>query len=251
MRLAIRHTTRYVFTHPVVHALQRLRLRPKNTQGQHVLDWTMEYAHARCELEYEDQHHNAVTLIAVDGGATEVTVTCRGTVQTADTAGIIGRHAGHLPLWSFVGNTPLTRAGPRLRALVRSLDFADRPRLDFLHALSSAVHDAVAYGTGATGVGTTAEEAMEAGTGVCQDHAHIFIGGARLLATVREALAQWPDVWVVVDGSTDGSEAGVVELARTEPRLISCSHACSQAASSSALSCLRASRVRSKANIRV
>ena len=44
-------------------------------------------------------------------------------------------------------------------------------------------------------------------------------GGARLLATVREALAQWPDVWVVVDGSTDGSEAGVVELARTEPRL--------------------------------
>ena len=31
----------------------------------------------------------------------------------------------------------------------------------------------------------------------------------------------------------------------------SCSHACSQAASSSALSCLRASRVRSKANIRV
>jgi glycosyltransferase involved in cell wall biosynthesis len=44
-------------------------------------------------------------------------------------------------------------------------------------------------------------------------------GGARLLATVREALAQWPDVWVVVDGSTDGSEAGVVALARTEPRL--------------------------------
>ena len=44
-------------------------------------------------------------------------------------------------------------------------------------------------------------------------------GGARLLATVRAALAQWPDVWVVVDGSTDGSEAVVVELARTEPRL--------------------------------
>ena len=44
-------------------------------------------------------------------------------------------------------------------------------------------------------------------------------GAARLLATVREALAHWPDVWVVVDGSTDGCEAGVVELARTEPRL--------------------------------
>ncbi|MBK8474865.1 MAG: glycosyltransferase family 2 protein [Opitutaceae bacterium] len=44
-------------------------------------------------------------------------------------------------------------------------------------------------------------------------------GSARLLATVREALAQWPDVWVVVDGSTDGSEAGVVALAQAEARL--------------------------------
>jgi glycosyltransferase involved in cell wall biosynthesis len=43
--------------------------------------------------------------------------------------------------------------------------------------------------------------------------------GARLLDTVREALANWQPVWVVVDGSTDGSEAGVVELARTESRL--------------------------------
>jgi glycosyltransferase involved in cell wall biosynthesis len=44
-------------------------------------------------------------------------------------------------------------------------------------------------------------------------------GGARLLATVREALAQWPDVWVVVDGSTDGSEGEVVALEQTQPRL--------------------------------
>lgn len=44
-------------------------------------------------------------------------------------------------------------------------------------------------------------------------------GAARLMATVRDVLAQWPDVWVVVDGSTDGSEAGLVALAHTEPRL--------------------------------
>lgn len=44
-------------------------------------------------------------------------------------------------------------------------------------------------------------------------------GGPRLLATVREAMAQWPVVWVVVDGSTDGSETGVVALAQAEPRL--------------------------------
>lgn len=43
--------------------------------------------------------------------------------------------------------------------------------------------------------------------------------GPRLLATVREALAHWAPVWVVVDGSTDGSEQPVVALAQTEPRL--------------------------------
>jgi glycosyltransferase involved in cell wall biosynthesis len=43
--------------------------------------------------------------------------------------------------------------------------------------------------------------------------------GPRLLATVREALAGWRPVWVVADGSTDGSHAAVEDLARTEPGL--------------------------------
>lgn len=37
--------------------------------------------------------------------------------------------------------------------------------------------------------------------------------GVRLLQTVREARQAWNPVWVVVDGSTDGSEAGVLRLA--------------------------------------
>jgi glycosyltransferase involved in cell wall biosynthesis len=43
--------------------------------------------------------------------------------------------------------------------------------------------------------------------------------GPRLLATVREALGFWQPVLVVVDGSNDGSERAVVELARIEPNL--------------------------------
>jgi glycosyltransferase involved in cell wall biosynthesis len=43
--------------------------------------------------------------------------------------------------------------------------------------------------------------------------------GPRLLATVKEALACWRPVWVVVDGSTDGSDAPVEELLRNEPGL--------------------------------
>jgi glycosyltransferase involved in cell wall biosynthesis len=43
--------------------------------------------------------------------------------------------------------------------------------------------------------------------------------GPRLFVTVQEALAHWQPVWVVIDGSTDGSEAPVRELAEREPRL--------------------------------
>ena len=179
MRLSIRHTTRYRFTEPVVHALQRLRLTPKETQGQRILDWQMEYENAHEELRYEDQHHNTVTLVAVEPEATEVKVSCHGTVDTEDNDGVIGHHAGHLPLWSFLGQTRLTRPGPRMKALVRELEPGGRDRLEFLHALSHAIHRQVEYRTGATGVHTTGEQAAEAACGVCQDHAHIFIGAAR------------------------------------------------------------------------
>ena len=43
--------------------------------------------------------------------------------------------------------------------------------------------------------------------------------GARLFETVRDALAAWPVVWVVIDGSTDGTRAGLAQLAAHETRL--------------------------------
>ncbi|MBD2841241.1 transglutaminase family protein [Erythrobacter rubeus] len=180
MRLSIRHTTTYQFREPVVHALQRLRLTPKETQGQRIIDWNMSYTNAHAELEYDDQHFNTVTLVSVEAGASEVTVTCSGTVETEDEGGIIGRHSGHLPLWSFLGQTSLTKPGPKVRALIRDLaDRKDGDKLEYLHALSARIRGQVAYETGTTHVSTTAEEAAEAGQGVCQDHAHIFIGAAR------------------------------------------------------------------------
>lgn len=179
MRLAIRHTTTYRFDEPVHHGLQRLRLTPKATQGQHIIDWSMDYVNAREELAYDDQNHNHVTLISVDEGAREVVVTCRGSVQTEDHAGVIGRHAGHLPIWSFLGHTPLTKPGARVRALLAGLDRGDGGTLTVLHALSAAIRDTVEYATGHTGVSTTAEEALATGKGVCQDHAHVFIAAAR------------------------------------------------------------------------
>ena len=43
--------------------------------------------------------------------------------------------------------------------------------------------------------------------------------GPRALETVRAARAQWDPVWVIVDGSTDGSAEKLRALARTDPGL--------------------------------
>ncbi|MEM1053609.1 MAG: transglutaminase family protein, partial [Pseudomonadota bacterium] len=135
---------------------------------------------AHPELQYEDQNYNTVTLIAVEPGSSEVTVTCRGKVETQDSAGVIGRHSGHLPLWSFIGQTELTKPGPQMRSLVRDVGRPKRAGLEFLHDLSAHIASSVAYAKGATGAATPAEEAVSAGEGVCQDHTHIFIGAARM-----------------------------------------------------------------------
>jgi len=44
-----------------------------------------------------------------------------------------------------------------------------------------------------------------------------YNAGPQLAATVHAALAQWRPVWVVVDGSTDGSAAAVQALAARDP----------------------------------
>jgi transglutaminase-like putative cysteine protease len=180
LTLQVRHTTHYAFAQPVVHALQRLRLTPKETQGQRIIDWSMHFENAHAELHYDDQHFNHVTLIGLEPGVREVTVTCQGTVETEDNAGVIGRHSGHLPLWSFLRQTPLTKPGPKLRGLLRDMPATDTSKpLNFLHALAALIRERIAYEAGRTHSATTAEEAVQHGFGVCQDHAHIFIGAAR------------------------------------------------------------------------
>jgi transglutaminase-like putative cysteine protease len=179
--LSINHVTSYCFDHPVAHGLQRLRLRPKSSHGQQVIAWDMTLDGVRFEAEHDDHNHNHTALVSVVPGVREVTISCTGQVQTADRAGIVGPHVGNLPLWVLLEQTPLTRPGAKMRALTQSFGAQGLQPVDMLHRLSDAILGEVAYETGHTDVETTAEEAVIAGSGVCQDHTHIFIGCARLL----------------------------------------------------------------------
>ena len=181
MRLRIHHKTSYVYDTPVQYALQQLRLQPKTGHGQNILSWNLAVDGGRVELEFEDQHNNHVNLVGIEAGHHQVTITCDGEVETSDNAGVIGQHKGYAPLWLFEQSTPLTQPGTQLRHLAKQLGANYDNDIARLHALSNLIIETVTYEADRTHSQTSAEEALAAGHGVCQDHAHIFIAGARLL----------------------------------------------------------------------
>lgn len=181
MLLKITHKTSYHYDRPVHYALQQLRLTPKSNSTQKVVDWNISIDGGKKELEFDDQHNNHVAMISIEPGRSDIFIESKGEVETADTSGIIGKHGGFAPIWMFTRATPLTEPGAQVRKLTKTLAGEFETDVERLHVLSTLVADAIAYETGKTLIDTTAEQALEAGHGVCQDHAHAFVSAARLL----------------------------------------------------------------------
>ncbi|WP_439121581.1 transglutaminase family protein [Marivita sp.] len=209
MRLKIEHTTVYRFEEPVIYGLQQLRKTPKSSYNQSVVSWETRIEGGRKEVAFEDQHHNTTELISFDPNTTELSVTSEGEVDIVDNAGVLGPHHGIAPLWLYDLTTPRTEPGPGTRALIKGMEAL--PGIPELHALSDRIRDAVAYTLGASEPFWTAEDAITAGKGVCQDHSQIFITCARALGmparyvsgylmlnetTTQDAMHAWAEVHV-------------------------------------------------------
>ncbi|WP_099866817.1 transglutaminase family protein [Pararhizobium haloflavum] len=179
MHLKISHTTEYNYDQPVGYALQRLRLTPLSGRGQTVLHWNTEIEGGNVEVAYDDHYGNFVQMVSTHPGSDMIRVIASGEIDTEDRHGVAGPHIGFSPLWLYLRETRLTKPAKPIRDLARSVD-NDEP-LERLHALMARIAETVAYEIGTTDAETTAEEALEAGSGVCQDHAHIFLSAARYL----------------------------------------------------------------------
>lgn len=178
MKLWISHTTTYAYDAPVIYGLQQVRLTPRTDPHQTVHNWSVAVNGGIKELEFADQFNNHCMLVQAVEDAREVALIVSGEVETHSSDGIYGAIYGTVPLWHFLQATPRTQAGPAIAQLA-ALITDRRGALDQLHALSHAILAAVPYGQAATTVTTTAEQALTAGGGVCQDHAQIFIAALR------------------------------------------------------------------------
>ncbi len=178
--LRISHKTTYQYEDPVDYALQQLRLTPKTRPGQKVLNWNTKLIGAKPELGFEDAHANYVQLISFIPGSRTISLECSGEVEVRNMNGIFGDHLGFMPLWMFERATALTKPGPLVHDLVQGLSHDDTD-LGKLHSLSAAILDKVAYRPVSSSVTSSSEDILEAGQGVCQDHAHVFVTAARAM----------------------------------------------------------------------
>lgn len=178
MQLKISHTTTYAYDSPVTYGLQKVRLRPRLSHQQQVVDWSVDVTGGKIETGYLDHYGNHVDLVSTTPGAQSITITAGGTINTQDTAGIFGQVYTRAPLWHFAKPTALTAAGPQIQEMSETLQ-GSKDLLGSLHAITAEILEKVTYDVGETGADTPAETAMTLGSGVCQDHAHILIAASR------------------------------------------------------------------------
>jgi transglutaminase-like putative cysteine protease len=194
MRLAIQHETTYRYESPVQYSIQQLRLTPANAGTQLVRQWHIE---APGKLDSSvDAYGNVLHTLVLTRPHCEIRLRVNGEVDTLPLHdGRLGDIVGAVPLEHFTCATRLTEPNEAIRALAGETGALDRPA--GLIELADRIRERVAFQTGATEVASTAADALAAGKGVCQDHAHLMLACCR----VRGVPARY------VSGYIDGGDA--------------------------------------------
>jgi transglutaminase-like putative cysteine protease len=153
--------------------------------------------------------------VSTRGPVSRLSIAVAGTVETSDLSGVLRGHRESVPPGVYLRSTRPIWPDVALADLARGVIAATEGAsvLTRAHALSAAASDAIAYVPGQTVASTTAAEALAAGKGVCQDHAHALIAlahQARLPARyvvgylfaegegseMAEASHAWAEIWV-------------------------------------------------------
>lgn len=211
MPIHIRHETRYRYEGTVGYSIQSLKLTPRSEPGQRVLSWRIATPGER--IEQVDPYGNVTHVVTVEAPHDELRIVVEGVVEVTS-PGDEGSHlqplVGELSPLAFLGPTPLTRADSVIRTIAdRHLGRHPATRATLLD-LVAGVQQAVQYEPGVTDVGHAAIEAVELGSGVCQDQAHVYLACCRAAgvparyvsgylytgATGEVASHAWADAWL-------------------------------------------------------
>jgi transglutaminase-like putative cysteine protease len=180
MNFSIQYVTTYRYSHPVADNLNALRVRPLNGSSQRCDDF-----HVRVEPEarlhrHADYFGTEVIEFGVPRAHDHLSIDVRARVVTSERpappegdwealrSAAYGEAAGEFVLPA--GNEPPEGSIDDLVAASRR----DTP-LATLTGLCDLIPDRFEYRAGVTYVGSTVEDLLDAGAGVCQDFAHLGV----------------------------------------------------------------------------
>lgn len=241
MKVRFALSTKFCFSEPVTGHVFRLRPVPPELSRQHVESFVLRTNPEvkLCPLT-EPVLGNLTWTGRIDAPHEVFEICCEGVaelfasnsmnVRALDQNTMTGRVLGAVnPAPYFVRPTTLTAPGQRLLALweslrtdVEALADAREKTLFLMHA----VHRTLTYQPGSTTTQTTAEKALEIGSGVCQDYSHVLIALLRLagipalyaagLVEGVGATHAWVEAWVPSD-SGDSRGCGTHQVLALDP----------------------------------
>lgn len=176
MKLIVDHLTSYRYDATVNHSIQYLRLTPRDTARQQVLAWQLTTPAKPQRLT--DGYGNILDVLTVDAPHQSLQISACGEVEIS---GADDGEAEYIAPAVFLRETPLTHVGPALFQFLQSFRRDQPPTIATLTRLMHAIRDTVSYQPGAIHGTTAAEQAFSRGTGVGQDHSHIFVSCCRAL----------------------------------------------------------------------
>jgi transglutaminase-like putative cysteine protease len=179
MRIAITHETRYVYDAPVRSSTQYLRLVPRDTARQKVLEWKLDTPAST--VRTRDGYGNVLDVLTLDKPVSEIRIVASGVVETT----VVVDEPADFPVQAlspllFLRATGLTRPEASIAELADGFR-AGAGTLAGLRDLAEAVTRRIAPKIGATGFYPRAADALAAGSGLPQDLVHVFIACCRHL----------------------------------------------------------------------
>lgn len=182
MLIRVEHATTYHYSEPVMATTQYLRMTPLSGRTQAVESWVLSCPGATM-TPWSDQYGNVCHTLTANKPVDQLEIRVSGLVRTRDTSGVVGVSSpSGLPLMLYLRETPQTAATEAIHGFASKFKATEKKdRIELLHDVMLGISEEVAYSQGETHVHTTGSDALEQGSGVCQDHAHIFCSVARVL----------------------------------------------------------------------
>lgn len=188
------------FGEPVSEHAFALRCVPPSFPGQEILDVTLALDPQVPYARQRDSFGNPLQIGRIEAPHDHFRYTVRGAARL-DRSQRAAEHAH--PVFRFP--SAYTAVSEAMADYLAGLALPEPPE-ERAWALVQAVRERMAYHPGVTGVSTTAAQAFDAGTGVCQDFAHVYLALARragLTARYVNGLPEgegashaWCEVWL-------------------------------------------------------